>query len=178
MTNDIKKIIVSAKEIDNICERLGKEITNDYQGKKPLFVGLLKGCQPFMSDLLKYVDLYCEIDYMKVSSYSGTESTGNIIIKNDISTPLNGKDVIIVDDIVDTGKTTKYIQDLFFLRKANSVKVCTLLDKPEGRIVDINVDYVGGFVPNEFVVGYGLDYNESYRNMPYIGVLKEEIYKK
>ena len=178
MINDIKKVSVSESEIESIVKRLGEQITLDYKGKQPIFIGLLKGCNPFLMDLLKHVDLHCSVDYMDVSSYSGTSSTGNIKILYDAQADVEGKDIIIVDDILDTGRTLKRVVELFEHRKANSIKLCVLLDKPEGRIVNIKADYVGGLVPNEFVVGYGLDYNELYRNLPYIGVLKEEIYSK
>ena len=178
MINDIKKVSVSEEKINEIVERLGKQITEDYKGKTPIFIGLLKGCNPFLMDLLKHVDLHCSLDYMDVSSYSGTNSTGNIKILYDAQVDVEGKDIIIVDDILDTGRTLQKVVDLFKHRKAKSIRLCVLLDKPEGRKVDIKADYVGGLVPNEFVVGYGLDYNEMYRNLPYIGVLKEEIYSK
>lgn len=178
MNNDIKKILVSEEEIQDICQKLGKQITEDYDGKYPILIGLLKGCEPFFSDLSKNIKTYCSIDYMRVSSYEGTASTGNVQIKADISLDIKGRDVIIVDDIVDTGKTCLYIKNLLLQRGAKSVELCCLLDKPEGRVVDVDVKYIGGCVPNEFVVGYGLDYNELYRNLPYIGVLKEEVYKE
>ncbi len=178
LVEDIKKILVSKEEIEEICYRLGTKISEDYSDKSPVFIGLLKGCQPFMSDLMKHFTNYCEIDYMKVSSYHGTSSTGKLIIKKDIDCDIVGKDVIIIDDIVDTGVTISSIFELFKTRGVNSIEVCALLDKPEGRTVDVNVKYVGMNVPNEFVVGYGLDYNEIYRNLPYIGVLKEDVYKK
>lgn len=178
MENDIQKIIISAKEIEGICERLGNQISNDYVGKKPIFIGLLKGCEPFISDLFKHIKCYSQIEYMKVSSYYGACSTGNILIKQDITRSIEGEDIILVDDIVDTGRTIYEIVQLLKSRNAKSVNVCCLLDKPEGRTMDVSVKYVGSRVPNEFVVGYGLDYNEYYRNLPYIGVLKEEIYLK
>lgn len=178
MKNDIKKISVSEKEIEQMLTRLGLQITKDYKDKEPLFIGLLKGCNPFMVDLLKYVDLYCTLDYMDVSSYAGIKSTGNVRINHDLSTNVEGKDIIVVDDILDTGRTLNAVVQLLKARGAKSVKLCVLLNKPEGRVAPIEADYVGGLVPNEFVVGYGLDYNEKYRNLPYIGVLKEEVYSK
>ena len=175
--NDIKKILVTAEELDNICKRLGKEITNDYKDKEPLFIGLLKGCLPFMSDLLKHVDVYCEVGYLRVSSYVNDKSTGDIKILSALP-DVKGRDVILVDDICDTGKTINKLENLLKTAGANSVKTCVLLDKPEGRTEVCNPDYIGRNVPKEFVVGYGLDYNEKYRNLAYVGVLKEEIYKK
>ena len=178
MVNDIKKVCVSEAQIQAVVQSLGKQITEDYAGKEPMFVGLLKGCNPFMMDLLKNVSIYCTLDYMDVSSYSGTSSTGSVKIIHDLRSSVVGKDIIVVDDILDTGKTLYEIKTLLKERGAKSVKLCVLLDKPEGRKVDIEADYVGDLVPNEFVVGYGLDYNERYRNLPYIGVLKEEVYSK
>ncbi len=175
--NDIKKILVTAEELDNICKRLGKEITNDYKDKEPLFIGLLNGCLPFMSDLLKHVDVYCEVGYLRVSSYVNDKSTGDIKILSTLP-DVKGRDVILVDDICDTGKTINKLENLLKTAGANSVKTCVLLDKPEGRTEVCNPDYIGRNVPKEFVVGYGLDYNEKYRNLAYVGVLKEEIYKK
>ena len=177
MNDDIQKISVSEDEIKEIVKRLGEQISKDYKGKDPLFIGLLKGCIPFMTDLLKYVDIECTMEYMKVSSYSGTESTGIVKVKGDLP-DVKGKEVILVDDILDTGRTLANVRQMLYDAGASSVTLCVLLDKPEGRKVDITPAYVGGLVPNEFVVGYGLDYNEHYRNLPYIGVLKEEVYSK
>ena len=174
MQNDIEKILISKEELENITKKLGEQISLDFKGKTPVFIGLLKGCNPFLTDLLKNVTIPCEVDYMKVSSYLGTESSGNITIVNDITTNIKGRNVI---DIVDTGKTTSLIKNLFEQRDCKSVEICCLLDKPEGRVVDVDVKYIGSTIPNLFVVGYGLDYNELYRNLPYIGVLKNEIYK-
>lgn len=178
MINDIKKISVSKEQIDEICKRLGKQISEDYAGKEPVFIGLLKGCNPFMVDLLKEVTIHCSLDYLDVSSYNGTASTGVVVLHKDFRTDVKGKDVIIIDDILDSGRTLQEVSKLIMKRGAKSIKLCVLLDKPEGRVVDIQADYIGGLVPNEFVVGYGLDYNEKYRNLPFIGVLKEEIYSK
>lgn len=177
MQNDIKKISVSEEDIVEIVKRLGSKISRDFEGRNPLFIGLLKGCNPFMTDLLKHINIYCNLDYMKVSSYDGTSSTGNVTLKSAMPN-VEGREVILVDDILDTGRTLVAVKDLLFANGAKSVTICVLLDKPEGRIVDIEPAYVGGLVPNEFVVGYGLDYNELYRNLPYIGVLKEEVYTK
>jgi len=179
MENDIKKILVSKEEILNIANRLGKQITADYSGHDLVVVGLLRGAIPFMADLVKNINLYTVLDYMQASSYNGgTSSSGKIKIKSDISTDINGKDVLIVDDIIDTGLTLKEIKKLFVSRGAKSVRTCVLLDKKEGRTEDIEADYVGTPIPKEFVVGYGLDYNDYYRNLPFVGVLKEEVYNK
>ena len=178
MINDIKKVSVSENELKQIVERIGKQISLDYKDKDPIFIGLLKGCNPFMVDLLKHVTVHCQIDYMKASSYVGTSSTGTVVIGQNFKCDVSGRDVIIVDDILDTGRTLKSVVEFLDGLGAKSVKLCVLLDKPDGRVVDIKADYVGGIVPNEFVVGYGLDYNEHYRNLPYIGVLKESVYSK
>ena len=177
MNDDIKKVSVSEAEIKHIVEKLGTQISKDFKDRNPLFIGLLKGCIPFMSDLLKYVDIDCTLEYMKVSSYSGTESTGIVTVKGGLPDVL-GREVILIDDILYTGRTLANVRKMLMDAGAKSVTICVLLDKPEGRKVDITPAYVGGLVPNEFVVGYGLDYNEHYRNLPYIGVLKEEVYSK
>ncbi|CAM2914912.1 MULTISPECIES: hypoxanthine phosphoribosyltransferase [Dellaglioa] len=177
MDADIKKVLYSEQEIQAVTQRLGQQITADYQGKNPLLVCILKGAYLFMADIAKNVSDYAEVDFMNVSSYGdGVVSTGNVKIIKDLDIDVKGRDVIIVEDIVDTGQTLAYLIDLFNGRNVKSVKVCSLLDKPEGRKVDVQVDYAGFEVPNEFVVGYGLDYAEKYRNLPYIGILKPEIY--
>ena len=152
-------------------------MTNDYEGRFPLVIGVLKGAMLFMSDLLKRVDTYLEMDFMDVSSYGdSTVTSGEVRILKDLNTSVEGRDILIVEDIIDSGLTLSYLVNLFRHRKAKSIKIVTLLDKPSGRKADIEADYVGFVVPNEFVVGYGLDYAEKYRNLPYIGVLKPEIY--
>lgn len=177
ITDDIKKVLVTAEEIEELCTRLGKKINEDYEGRDPLIIGLLKGCQPFMADLMKHIDGYVKVDYMKVSSYHGTTS-GTLAITKDVDVNVKGEDIIVVDDIVDTGKTIKAVADLLKGRGAKSVEFCCLLDKPENRCCDVHVKYPGAQIPSEFVVGYGLDYNELYRNLPYIGALKESVYRK
>lgn len=177
MNNDIKKVFFSEEEINNIISKLGEKLTADFKDKKPLVIGLLNGCNPFMTDLVKKIQAYLTLDYMKVSSYVGTESTNNLVIEGKIP-DVKDKEVILVDDILDTGRTLKTIKEKLLALGAKSVSLCVLLDKPEGRKFDIQADYVGDLVPNEFVVGYGLDYNGYYRNLPYIGVLKEEVYTK
>lgn len=178
MINDIEKIIIDEQKLNDLCAQLGKKISADYKGKSLVLIGLLKGCQPFMSDLIKHIECYCEIDYMIVSSYDGTKTTGNLKIKKDIDISIKDKDIIIVDDIIDTGITASGILNLLKEREPKSIEFCTLLNKPEGRLTNIDVKYFGTLIDNEFVVGYGLDYNELYRNLPFIGVLKEEIYLK
>ena len=175
--DDIERVCVSEEEIDQITSRIAKEICRDYQDKNPLFVGLLKGCIPFMTDLLRKVNIECTLDYLRVKSYEGSSSTG-VVQYFGLSPEVKDRNVIIIDDILDTGRTIRVIKEKFLAEGAKSVGVCVMLDKPEGRIVDISADYVGGIVPNEFVVGYGLDYNEKYRNIPYIGVLKKTVYSK
>lgn len=177
MNQDIEKILVTEEELISHSRRLGEQITRDYAGKKLLIVGVLKGSIYFLTDLSRYIDLPCHIDFVQASSYgSGTESMGTISITKDIADDLTGFDVLLVEDILDTGRTLKHIHDMLSIRNPNSIAVVTLLDKPARRVADIKADYVGVDVPNEFVVGYGLDYDQYYRNLPYIGVLKKEIY--
>ena len=179
LEQDIKKILITHEEIVTAAKKLGKQLTVDYQDKKPIFVGILKGSVPFMAELIKHIDTHIELDFMLVSSYHGcTASSGVINIIKDIDQDIAGRDVLFIEDIIDTGQTLKNLCNLFKERNAASVKIATLLDKPEGRVVDINADYTCFTIPNEFVVGYGLDYEEYYRNIPYVGVLKEEVYTK
>ena len=179
LENDIKKILISHDEIVTATRELGQKLTKDYQGKNPILVGILKGSVPFMAELIKHIDTHIELDFMLVSSYhGGTSSSGVINIIKDIDQDIKGRDILFVEDIIDTGKTLKSLKELFEGRQPASVKIATLLDKPEGRLVEIEADYTCFTIPNEFVVGYGLDYDENYRNLPYIGVLKEEVYSK
>ena len=179
LEQDIKKILISHDEIVTAARELGQKLTEDYQGKNPILVGILKGSVPFMAELIKHIDTHIELDFMLVSSYhGGTTSSGVINIIKDIDQDITGRDILFVEDIIDTGQTLKNLCNLFKERNAASVKIATLLDKPEGRIVDIEADYTCFTIPNEFVVGYGLDYDEYYRNLPYVGVLKEEVYTK
>lgn len=177
LENDIKKVLVSHDEITEAAKKLGAQLTKDYAGKNPILVGILKGSIPFMAELAKHIDTHIEMDFMMVSSYhGGTASSGVINIKQDVIQDIKGRHVLFVEDIIDTGQTLKNLRDMFKTREASSVKIATLLDKPEGRVVEIEADYTCFTIPNEFVVGYGLDYKENYRNLPYIGVLKEEVY--
>lgn len=177
MENDMEKVLITEDELQEKIKELAARLEMDYKDKFPLVIGVLKGALPFMSDLMKNVDAYLEIDFMDVSSYgNSTESSGEVKIIKDLNASVEGRDVLIVEDIIDSGLTLSYLAKLFKYRKAKSVKIVTMLDKPEGRKVNITPDYVGFVVPNEFVVGYGLDYAERYRNLPYIGVLKPEIY--
>ena len=172
-----KKILISEDEIVEKCKEIGKQISIDYKDKEPVIVGLLKGSVPFMAELIKHIEIPCEIDFMDVSSYSGTESMGDVKIVKDLDRSIQGVDVIIVEDIVDTGRTLLKVKDLLYSKGANSVVVASLLDKPDRRVVEIEAEYLGFKIPNEFVIGYGLDFNQKYRNLPYIGVLKEELYQ-
>lgn len=179
LEQDIKKILISHDEIVAAARELGQKLTEDYQGKNPILVGILKGSVPFMAELIKHIDTHIELDFMLVSSYhGGTSSSGVINIIKDMDQDIKGRDILFVEDIIDTGKTLKSLKELFEGRQPASVKIATLLDKPEGRLVEIEADYTCFTIPNEFVVGYGLDYEENYRNLPYIGVLKEEVYSK
>lgn len=178
LEKDIEKVLITREEIQVRCEELGKELAETYKNNNPLVVGVLKGAVPFMADIIRSIDAHLEIDFMDVSSYgNATVSSGEVKIVKDLDTNVEGRDLLIVEDIIDSGRTLAYLVDLFKYRKAKSVKIVTLLDKPEGRVVDIEADYVGFNVPNEFVVGYGLDYAEAYRNLPYIGVLKPSVYQ-
>lgn len=177
MNKDIEKILVTEEELNILARRLGGRITSDFKDKKLLVVGVLKGSVYFLTDLSRYIDLPCHIDFIQASSYgSGTESNGTIEIVKDIADDLSGFDVLLVEDILDTGRTLKHIYDMLLKRNPESISIATLLDKPARRVADISADYVGVDVPNEFVVGYGLDYNQCYRNLPYIGILKKEVY--
>ena len=179
LNDDIKEILVSEEQIESMCKELGKQLSDDYRKNTtpPLVIGLLKGCVPFMTSLIMHMDIHIEIDFMVASSYHGTNS-GDVQIKKDLSCSVKDRDIIIVEDIVDTGKTLKTISDILSIRGAKSIVIVTLLDKPERRITDIKPKYVGYKIPNEFAVGFGLDYNEKYRNLPFIGVLKEEVYER
>ena len=178
MKNDIESVLISAEEIQRKVAEMGKRISADYAGKEPVFVGVLKGCFIFMSDLMRNVDINCTMDFMAVSSYSGTSTTGAVKINKDLSEDIEGRDVIIVEDILDSGITLSYLKGYLLNRKPASIKIATLMDKPARRRADVYADYSCFEVPDAFVVGYGLDYNEKYRNLPYIGVLKPEIYEK
>lgn len=177
MNNDILKTLYSEQDIVDACQRLGAEIQAEYKDRVPVAIGVLRGAVFFMADVLRNADTYMETDFIDVSSYhGGLASSGTIDLVTDISTDISGREVLLIEDIVDTGRTLKYLIDLLKQRGASDVKVCTLLDKPSGRVVEATSDFVGFVVPNEFVVGYGLDYKEQYRNLPYVGVLKPEIY--
>lgn len=179
LEKDIEKVLVSKEEIESITKRMGKQLAEDYKDKFPLVIGLLKGCVPFMGNLVMAMDIQLELGFMDVSSYhGGIESSGDVKITKDLGIPVQDRHIILTEDIVDTGRTLNVIIDLLKYRGAKSVKVATLLDKPAGRVVHLEPEYVGTVIPKEFVVGYGLDYDEKYRNLPYVGVLKPEVYNK
>lgn len=178
MREDIKEIIYDEDQLREKIREIGKKISEEYKGTDLLLIGVLKGSVVFMADLIKEIDIPCSIDFMAVSSYgSSTSSSGVVRILKDLDSEIEGKDVLIVEDIIDSGVTLKYLIKYLQGRKPNSVEIACLLNKPERRKVDIGVKYIGYNVPDLFLVGYGLDYAEKYRNLPYIGVLKEEIYK-
>ena len=177
MRNDIEKILKTETEIQEKIKQLGRQISKDYEGKNPIMICILKGGIVFLSDLVRSISIKVELDFMSLSSYGdSTQSSGVVRIKKDIDADISNRDVIIVEDIVDSGLTLKYINDYFKQHNPASVKICTLLDKPKAHKIEINIDYVGFEVGNEFVVGYGLDYAQRYRNLPSIGILKKEIY--
>ena len=159
-------------------EQRGDRLSRDYEGKNPIFVGVLKGVVVFFSDVIRKIRVPCQIDFMWISSYAGTESTGNMVVKRDVSEDIKGRHVVILEDIFDTGSSLQFTYDHLLAKEPASLKICTLLDKPERRRSGVTVkpDYVGFVIPNEFVVGYGLDYREQYRNLPYVGILKPEAY--
>ncbi len=170
--NEIGSVLFSEEDIRKMVEKVGKQLSRDYAGRNPLLVVVLKGSMIFAADLMRSLTIHCEVDFMIVSSYAGKESTGIINVVQDLSTDIAGRDVIIVEDILDSGKTLHKLKALLESREPSSVKICTLLDKPTGRKADISADYVGGIVGDEFIVGYGLDYDQKYRNLPYIGVMR------
>lgn len=177
--NDIEKVLYSEEQINEITTKLGEQITKDYEDKNLLIVGILKGCVFFLTDLVSKIKLPLKVDFMSVSSYgSGTVSSGKVNIIKDLDFDVKDYDVLFVEDILDTGRTLKCVTDMIKARGAKSVKVVSLLDKPDRRVADIKADYIGSQVPDEFVVGYGLDYDQMYRNLPYIGVLKRSVYEK
>ena len=177
MQQDIGTILVTEEEIAERIKVLGRQISEDYAGKEPLFVGVLKGCFIFMADLMRACGLQCTVDFMVVSSYgAGTTSSGAVEIVKDLSQDIAGKDVIIVEDILDSGNTLSYLSRYMQARQPASIRIVTLLDKPDRRTAEVKADYIGFTIPDDFVVGYGLDYDQRYRNLPYIGVLKPEVY--
>lgn len=177
MHKDIKEILYTEEQIEQKCEELANQIDQDYAGEEILLVGLLKGSVPFLAELGKHLKSDVTFDYMKVSSYSGVESK-TLEVQQDLKEDIRGKNILIVEDILDTGKTLYNVKQMLLKRGVRSVKIVTLLDKEEGRVFDMKADYSGFKIPNAFVVGYGLDFNEKYRQLPYVGILKEDCYKK
>lgn len=174
---DIGRILLSEEEIKARVAELGRRISADYEGKDFVAVCILRGCAIFFSDLMRQVSIPVALEFMSVSSYGGgTQSSGSVKIKYDMENDIGGKDVLIVEDIIDSGNTLSYLTELLWSRKPNSIEICCLLNKPDRRVVDLPVKYIGFDIPDEFVVGYGLDYDSLYRNYRNIGVLKEEVY--
>ena len=180
MENAIQQVLLTEEQIAEKVKELGAQISKDYEGKNLVLVSILKGSVVFMADLMRAVSIPCSIDFMVVSSYGGSNTTSSGLVKiiKDLDGDLSGKDVLIVEDILDTGVTLSNLVPMLKMRNPNSVKICTILDKPSRRKADIQPDYEGYQVPDEFVVGYGLDYDEKYRNLPYVGVLKPAVYEK
>ena len=176
MNQDIESVLISEEEIERHVAEIGERISRDYEGKDPIFVGVLKGCFIFMADLMRHVTVNCAMDFMAVSSYKGTTSTGAVKITKDLSEIIEGRHVILVEDILDSGVTLNYLKNYLMVRRPASIAVVTLMDKPARRKADIYANYSCFEVPDAFVVGYGLDYNERYRNLPYIGILKPSVY--
>lgn len=180
MHKDIQQVLLSEEQIRTRVRELGQELMRDYADKTPVFVGVLKGVVPFYADIVRAFDAHCQMDFMWISSYAGTQSTGNILVRQDVVTDLRGRHVVVLEDILDTGRSLDFVRRHLLEKGVASLKICTLLDKPQGRLpdMDIQADYVGFSIPNAFVVGYGLDYDELYRNLPYVGVLRPEAYAK
>ncbi len=181
MTQDIKEILLSQEQIQQKVKELAGILNKEYAGKDPVFVGVLKGVVMFFADIVRCIDVPCQIDFMWISSYgSGSSSSGKMDVKRDVSADLKGRNVVILEDIFDTGNSLQFTYDHLLRKEPASLKICTLLDKPERRNPNVTLkpDYVGFVIPNEFVVGYGLDYDEHYRNLPYVGILKPEVYGK
>ena len=180
MEKDIKEVLLTEEQIQAKVVEMAEVLSKEYADKDPVFVGVLKGVVIFFADMVRKIHIPCEIDFMCISSYGGTSSTGNVVVKKDLSVDIKGRHVVILEDIYDTGNSLDFTYKYLLSKEPASLKICTLLDKPERRKPGITLipDYIGFTIPNEFVVGYGLDYNEHYRNLPYIGILKPETYQK
>lgn len=180
MLEDIKEILITEEELQKRIKELGDVLSEEYAGKNPVIIGVLKGVVIFYADMVRQIRVPCEMDFMSISSYSGTDSTGVARIRKDVNADLEGRHVLILEDIFDTGNSLDFTYRYLMDKKPASIKICTLLDKPSRRNPKVNLkaDYVGFTVPNEFVVGYGLDYNEHYRNLPFVGVLKPNVYER
>lgn len=180
MEKNIQRVLISEEQIQAKVRELAGQISAEYADKDPVFVGVLKGVVIFFADMVRKMTIPCEIDFMCISSYGGTSSTGNVQVKKDLSVDIKGRHVVILEDIYDTGRSLDFTYKYLMSKEPASLKICTLLDKPERRVegVALQPEYIGFTIPNEFVVGYGLDFNEHYRNLPYVGVLKPEAYEK
>lgn len=180
MEKDIQKVLLTQEQIQNRIRELGEELTAEYAGKNPVIVGVLKGVVIFYADMVRQIKTPCQMDFMWISSYAGTDSSGKMLVRQDVTADITGRHVLILEDIFDTGNSLNFTVEHLLSKNPASLKICTLLDKPDRRRpgITLQADYVGFTIPNEFVVGYGLDYNEQYRNLPFIGVLKPEVYEK
>lgn len=180
MEKDILEVLISEEQLRQRIAELGEELTRDYAGKNPVIVGVLKGVVVFYADMIRQIKTHCEMDFIVLSSYCGTNSTGTTIVKKDLGIDIKGRHVLVLEDIFDTGNSLNFTYQQLIAREPASLKICTLLDKPERRnpAVTLQPDYVGFTIPNAFVVGYGLDYNEHYRNLPYVGIMKPEVYQE
>ncbi len=177
LDKDIEEVLLTEEQIEKIIDTLAAEINRDYKDKNLLIVGILKGSIVFMADLMRKIDLPCSIEFIAISSYgSSTRSSGVVRIIKDLSIDITGYDVLVIEDILDSGNTLSQLKTMLELRNPKSFKICTFLDKPDRRVVDLKADYIGSQIPDKFIVGYGLDFAEKYRNLPYVGVLKPELY--
>ena len=177
MEKYIEKVLLSEQQLKARIHELGEELSREYVDKDPIFVGVLKGVVVFYADMVREITIPCQFDFMWISSYSGTESTGQMDVKRDLSADIKGRHVLILEDILDSGRTLKQIKEILEQREPASIKICTMLDKPSGRKETLEADYVCFTIPDGFVVGMGLDYQDYYRNLPFVGILKESVYK-
>ena len=180
MHNDIERVLLTEEQIQEKVRELGVILTEEYKDKNPIIVGVLKGVVVFYADMIRQIKVPCQMDFMWISSYTGTESGGKMLVRQKLSNNIEGRHVLILEDIFDTGRSLQFLVETLKAQNPASLKICTFLDKPERRVpgVTVKADYTGYVIPNEFVVGYGLDFDEKYRNLPYIGVLKPEMYSK
>lgn len=179
MIGDVERILLSEEQISEKVKEIGAQITKDYEGEKLLIITILKGSVIFAADLLREIKIPVEIDFMCLSSYgSSSESSGAVKIVKDLNEPIEGKNVLVIEDILDSGNTLSHLVKLLGTRNPKSIRIATLLDKPDRRIAEVDVAYKGFSIPDEFVIGYGLDYAEKYRNLPYVGILKRSVYEK
>ena len=178
MERDVQEILISEQQLKDKIQELADQVYQEYADKNPIFIGVLKGVVVFYADFIRAFKAPCHLDFMWISSYVGTESTGKMLVRQDLTADLKGRHVVILEDIYDTGNSLSFVYNHILSKEPASLKVCTLLDKPEGRKpgITLKADYTGFVIPNAFVVGYGLDYNEKYRNLPYVGILKPEVY--